>query len=282
MHHRHAVFDGDRLPSARLHVDVAARQTGEDQRLFAMNQMAAVELGADADSHPQAAHRRLGHGPVRHGSDEIATEPDKCLGAAVNHRLNSVDDIVPMSTRRLEAEHSLELVEECRLRLLVDAHGAVALHVRMTAYRADPRPGLAEIAAQQQQIHDLLHVCSAEPMLGDPHAVDDDDSASARVDGRHALQLFAWQAAYPQYVFPSCLAEIVRERLEAVRMLRDEVEIENWLGAAAKRLVMRLQHQLHDTLEGRDVAANADLAIFAGDPRLAEGCHLDRILGCGK
>ena len=45
---------------------------------------------------------------------------------------------------------------------------------------------------------------------------------------------------------------------------------------------MRLQHQLHDTLEGRDIAADADLAILAGDSRLAEGRHLDRILGCRK
>ena len=45
---------------------------------------------------------------------------------------------------------------------------------------------------------------------------------------------------------------------------------------------MRLQHQLHDALERRDIAADADLAILAGDPRLAEGRHLDRILRCGK
>src|SRR6266403_3720190 len=106
-----------------------------------MHQMAAVELGADGDGQPQAAHRRLGHGAVRYGSDEIAAEPDERLGPPIHHCLNRVHDIVPMSTRRLEAEHSLELVEECRLRLLVDAHRAVALHVRMAAYRADPRSG---------------------------------------------------------------------------------------------------------------------------------------------
>src|SRR5216683_1322806 len=109
MDHRHAVFDGDRLSSTSLHVDVAPRQTGEDQRLLAMNQMAAVELGADGHGQPQAAHRRLGHGPVRYGSDEIAAEPDKYPGAPVHHCLYRVDDVVPMDTRRLEAEHFLEL-----------------------------------------------------------------------------------------------------------------------------------------------------------------------------
>src|SRR6516165_2346318 len=140
----------------------------------------------------------------------------------------------------------------------------------MTAYWADAGSGLAEIAAQQQQIHRLLHVCSAEPVLGDPHAVDDDNGACSHVDGRHTLQLVARKPAYPQYVFPIGLAEIVRERLEAVCMLRDEIEIEHWFLAVAKCLVMRLQHQLHDPLESRDIAANADLAILAGDPRLAK------------
>src|SRR5208283_1006303 len=109
----------------------------------------------------------------------------------------------------------------------------------MAAHRANPSPGLAEIAAQQQQIHDLLHVCSAEQMLGNPHAVDDDNGACSHIDGCHALQLVAWQAADAQYFFPFCLAEIVGERLKPVRMVRDEIEIEDWFRAAAKRLVMR-------------------------------------------
>src|SRR5438477_13125734 len=65
-------------------------------------------------------------------------------------------------------------------------------------------------------------------------------------------------------------------------MLRDEIEIEYRLFSVVKRLVMRLQHPLHDALEGRDIAADADLAILAGDPRLAKGRHLDRILRCRK
>src|SRR5271169_1858029 len=265
MHHRHAVFDGDRLPSGGLHVDIASRQAGEDQRLFAMNQMTAVELGVDANGEPQPAHCRLGHGPVRHGSDEIAAMSDEHLGAPIHHRLYGVDDIVTMRARRLEAKCFLELIQQYRLWFLVDAHRAVALHVGMTAYRADPGSGFAEIAAQQQQIHHLLHVIGAEPMLGDPHAIDDDNSARSYVDGRHTRQLFARQTADAQYVFPFCLPEIVGECFEPVRMLRDEIEIEDWFSPATKRLVMRLQHQLHDPLEGRDITADADLAKLAGD-----------------
>src|SRR5439155_11956292 len=177
----------------------------------------------------RAAPRRRGHGPIRYSSDEIAAEADKHLGAPLHHCLYGVDDVVPASPRRLETEHFLELVEECRLWLFVDAHRAVALHVGMAAHRADPCSGFAEIAPEQQQIYDLLHVCSAESVLGDPHAVDDDDGTRPHVDGRHTLQLFARQSTDVQYVFPFCPAEIIRERLEAVCVVGDEIGIENWL-----------------------------------------------------
>src|SRR5215472_2790116 len=147
MNHRHAVLDGDRLPFASLHVDVAARQAWEDQCLLAMNQVAPVQLGADGNGQLQATHRRLRDVPVRHGSDKVSAEPDEYLGASVDHRFYSVHDIVPMSARRLEAEDFLELLKEGRLRLFIDAHGSVTLHIRMTAHRADTRSGLAEIAA---------------------------------------------------------------------------------------------------------------------------------------
>jgi hypothetical protein len=96
MHHRHAVFDGDRLASACLHVDVPPRQNREDQRLLAINQMAPVELGAYGDGQPRAAHRGLGHCPVRYGSDQIAAMSDEHLGAPIHHRLYGVDDIVTL------------------------------------------------------------------------------------------------------------------------------------------------------------------------------------------
>src|SRR5271165_2569321 len=111
MHHRHAVFDGDRLPSASLHVDIAPRQARKDQRFFAMNQMASVKLGVDADGEPQPAHRRLSYCPVRNGSDEVAAVSDKHLGAPIHHRLYGIDDIVTLSVRRLEAERLLELIQ---------------------------------------------------------------------------------------------------------------------------------------------------------------------------
>src|SRR5262245_42157393 len=119
-------------------------------------------------------------------------------------------------------------------------------------------------------------------MLGDPHAVADNNGARPHIDGRHALQLFVQQAADAQYIFPCGTTEIVSERLEAVGVLSDEIDIEYRFAAVLERFVMRLQYQLHDALESRNIAADADLAKFAGDPGLPERRHLDRILGCGK
>ena len=85
--------------------------------------------------------------PVGNRSDEITAKPDENLGAAVDHRLDRVDDTVPASPWWLKAKYLFYLVEEFRLRVFVDAHRAVALHVRMAAHRADPRSRLAEISA---------------------------------------------------------------------------------------------------------------------------------------
>src|SRR6516162_9416278 len=110
--------------------------------------MATIELGADRNGQLQPSHRRFGRRPVRDRSDEIAAEPDENLGASVDHRLDRVDDAVSARPRRIKTEYFLYLIEKFRRRLLVDTHRAITLHIGVTAYRTDPRPRLADIAAQ--------------------------------------------------------------------------------------------------------------------------------------
>src|SRR5215467_4839655 len=114
-------------------------------------------------------------------------------------------------------------------------------------------------------------------MLRDPRAVADNDGLRPHVDVRHTLQLVTRQTADAQYVFPCRAAEILGEGLEAVSVPRDELDIEYWFAAGLKRLVMRLQHQLHDAFECCDIAADTDLAIFAGDSGLAKRRHFHRV-----
>jgi hypothetical protein len=191
VHHRHAVFDRDRLPATGLNVDIAAGENGKDQSLLAMYQVLAVELCADGNRQPQSPHCRFGGRPIGHGPDEIAAKPYPHLRTAVDHRLDRVDDVVAVRPRRLEAEGFFELIEKLGLWFLVDAHRAVALHVGVAPHRADPGTRLAHIAAQKEQVDGLLYVCGAEPMLLDPHAVNDDDGVRVRVYRRHAFELFA-------------------------------------------------------------------------------------------
>src|SRR6202007_989824 len=102
-----------------------------NQRLFAMNQMATIELGADRDGQSQPAHGRLDHIPVRHIRDKIAAEANETLGAPIYHCPDSFDNVVSLGARWLESEHSLQSIEKRGLRFLVDTDRAGALHVRM-------------------------------------------------------------------------------------------------------------------------------------------------------
>jgi hypothetical protein len=47
VHHRHRVFDGDALLAAGLDILVGPAEAWEDERLLAMHDVAAVELGTD-------------------------------------------------------------------------------------------------------------------------------------------------------------------------------------------------------------------------------------------
>src|SRR5262245_64949220 len=100
---------------------------------------------------------------------------------------------MPMPSRRREPEHFLDLIEQLRLGLLVDAHRSVTLHVGVTAHRTDAGAGSAEIAPQQQQIDDLLDVLRAVTMLGDAHSVADDHRFRLHVDRGRALELILLQ-----------------------------------------------------------------------------------------
>ena len=60
--------------------------------------------------------------------------------------------------------------------------------------------------------------------------------------------------------------QILAQRFEAGRMLFDEGKLQDRLLPRANGRIMRFENELHHALQGRDVAADADLAIFAGDP----------------
>ena len=155
--------------------------------------MAAIELRINRYRQPQLAHRSLDYRAVRYRGDEIATHADEHFRPSVNNRLHRIDNGMAVLARWIEAEHSLDAVEQCRARLFVDTHGAVALHVGVTAHRTNSRAWLAEITTQQQQVGNLLHVRSARPVLSDPHTVDSDYRLGPHIDRGDPLDLRARQ-----------------------------------------------------------------------------------------
>src|SRR3546814_20908185 len=97
--------------------------------------------------------------------------------------------MMAVRTRGFEAEDVADAVEIGLRRFFVDADGAVALHVRMTADRRDARAGLAEIALEEEEVRDLLDELGSPLMLGHTHAVADARRVRAEIDFGAAADL---------------------------------------------------------------------------------------------
>ena len=81
-----------------------------------------------------------------------------------------------------ESEHAGYSVQQLITRNLGNADRAVSLHIRMAAQRRNAGALAPDIAAEHQQIGDLLHIARAVAMLCDPHAVIDDDPLRLGID----------------------------------------------------------------------------------------------------
>ena len=69
-------------------------------------------------------------------------------------------------------------------RLLVDAHGAVALHVAVAPHRAGAGAGPADVAPQQEEVDDLADGGHRVAVLGEAHGPAHDDPLASRAPGR--------------------------------------------------------------------------------------------------
>jgi hypothetical protein len=130
-------------------VDLGAAEAGQQIGDPARHEMRVVELGRDVDGELAPAQRLLHQPGIRRRAHEVAAEPDEGLGRAVEHRPDGAEHVVAVLARRVEPEFAVECFEERDGRLLVDADGAVALHVGMAAHRAQARARPADMAAQE-------------------------------------------------------------------------------------------------------------------------------------
>src|ERR1700722_1782310 len=74
-----------------------------------------------------------------------------------------------MLAGRLEPEIVTEFVEKGIGHSFPDAHGAIALHIRVASYGADSGSRPAHVAAEQQQVDDLLNRRNCLPLLRQAH-----------------------------------------------------------------------------------------------------------------
>ena len=128
---------------------------------------------------------------IRHRHREITAKTDQRFRVAGNHCLQGFHRIVTMSAWSDKTEHAFEVIQKLRTRFFGNADGTVALHVRVTAQRADPSPRFADIAAHQQKVGNQPDVRGAFVMLGDPHAIGHDSGVGFGVGNGNALQIVA-------------------------------------------------------------------------------------------
>src|SRR4030095_7950079 len=90
---------------------------------------------------------------------------------AIDHRPQGGDHVVSVGRRWLEAEALTQTVEELPGRHLGNANRAIALDVRMATHWADAGAFAPDIALEQAQVGELLHVTGAVAVLRQAHAI---------------------------------------------------------------------------------------------------------------
>jgi hypothetical protein len=253
------------IDTARLPVDLDAAEAGQQVRDLAVHEVAAVELGGDLHGEAQPGPRRLHALALGHGAHEVSAQADEGLHASVEHAFAGLDRVQPFLARRLEAVELLQLVERRELRLLGDADGALALHVRVAAHRADAGAGLAHVAAQEQQVAQHLDVLHALAVLREPHAVDADHGLGARVLLRRLLDRGARQARLALDVGPVPAARGLGEGLEAVGVLLYEGGVER---------MIHFDQRLAQPHQRGGIAAGPELVVLRADARVRAAEHL--------
>src|SRR5579863_8155996 len=194
VHAAGGILHGHRLRSRCLFVDLDAAETGQDVGDLPMHQRTTVELGENLHCHAYFAPSGIDPPVIGYGADEVATEHDERVDLALEYFLASLDGVDALVLRNVEAEELLDLVGRDFIGLLGNADGALALHVRMPAHRANAGAGFTDIAAQQCQIDHRLDGLDALFVLRQTHAVNEDHRVAARVNVRRRFQRAAREA----------------------------------------------------------------------------------------
>jgi hypothetical protein len=138
----------------------------------------------------------------------------------------------------------------------------------------DPRARTPEIAAQQKQVGNRLDVLGAVLVLGDAHAIADDDVFGRGIDLRHALDRLAREARGGLDPVPRGRLDIGLEAREPFGVPGDEIMVEH-----VPARVFQREDGLHHPLEHGQIAADPHLMIGRGQRGGMGREHLGHVLG---
>ncbi len=116
---RDAALHRDHLRPAGLLVAFDPAEARQQVGDLAVHDVAAVELGRDADGQPQTAPGRLDERRIRRGAQHVAAELQERTQLARLHRFERRGDAIAFVARRLEAIELAQLVERRELGLSV-------------------------------------------------------------------------------------------------------------------------------------------------------------------
>ncbi len=87
-----------------------------------------------------------------------------------------MDCVQPRLSRRLETKFCGEPIQKFFARSFPNPHRAIALHVAVTAHRAQTGARFSELSAQQHQVNDLLNIRHRVFVLSQTHRPTKNDS----------------------------------------------------------------------------------------------------------
>src|SRR5229473_189725 len=155
--------------------------------------------------------------------------------------------------RRFKAEGSGNSIEQRIVGNLRNSDGAISLHIRMATQWRYARSFPSNVAAEQEQVCDLLDVAGTMAVLRNSHAVINDDPFCLGINVGHLLDRSARQ---PRSIFdriPGCRVDIRQQSIDSGRMRFDELTIENAWAACRPILLIERNQGLHYPLQHGDV-----------------------------
>jgi hypothetical protein len=125
----------------------------------------------------------------------------------------------------------------------------------VAAHRAQPGAGLADVAAQQQEVDDLLDRGHGVAVLGEAHRPADDRRSRRANSARGRLDLLARQAGRAATSSQSSARRCAADSSKPGGVLGDELVVDG----------VRVEQQPAERLEEREVAVEPDLQEQVGE-----------------